>query len=87
MTAPDWCCPGCSRDMRGRPSPCPCGEPDQEPTTPDFWDWHALGVAQGWVSQVVCDTHDGLPMTDGEMEAWEDGDDPCIPALRLWSDE
>jgi len=49
-----------------------------------FQDWLAIGIEVGWVSEGVCDTHDGLPMTDEEMELWDEGSDPCIPALRVW---
>jgi hypothetical protein len=34
----------------------------------------------------VCQTHDGVPQTPEEDDAWEDGWDPCIPVLRLWGD-
>jgi hypothetical protein len=25
-------------------------------------------------------------MTDEEMELWDEGSDPCIPALRVWTE-
>ena len=50
----------------------------------DFQDWLAKGVKAGWVSDVVCETHDGLPMTDEEQNQWEEGFDPCLPAVRVW---
>lgn len=49
-------------------------------------EWVAYGVDRGWCSFAVCDTHDGVPMTDSEETAWEEGNDPCIPVLRLWTD-
>jgi len=49
-----------------------------------FWDWYEEGVKMGWCSEGVCDTHEGLPMTDEEMHEWECGNDTCIPAVRLY---
>ena len=51
------------------------------------WDWIDYGVKKGWCSQPVCDTHDGMPMSDEEYKEWDDGEDPCIPALRLYNEE
>lgn len=48
-------------------------------------EWLALGVELGFCSPVVCDTHDSLPGTPDELEEWEKGWDPCIPAVRIWS--
>ena len=50
----------------------------------DFWEWHKHGMDKGWVSEVYCGTHDGPPMTDEEMEAWDDGEDPCMFEMRMW---
>lgn len=52
-----------------------------------FWRWYEKGLNNGWCSEMVCDTHDGLPMTDEEMQAWEDGEDPCIVAVRITGTE
>ena len=38
---------------------------------PDFLEfeiWLTNGVERGWVSEVFCDTHDGAPMSDEEMQ-------------------
>lgn len=49
MTAPDWCCPGCSRDMRALPGPCPCGESDPV-TTPEVEQLRAeVATLAGWL--------------------------------------
>ena len=50
----------------------------------DFWEWVDYGVKEGWCSEVLCDTHDGIPMTEEEEETWERGYDPCIFIIRLW---
>lgn len=53
---------------------------------PDIFDWIDVGVKNGWCSHPTCDTHDGVPMTDEEMEEWDQGHDPCMHVLRLWGD-
>ena len=52
-----------------------------------FEDWLTMGIGFGYCSEPVCDTHDGLPMTPAEQNEFEDGYDPCIPAVRLWNGE
>lgn len=47
-------------------------------------DWVELGVRNGWCSEVVCATHDGVPGTPEEDAEWEAGHDPCQPVVRLW---
>lgn len=51
----------------------------------NFDDWLSYGLKQGWISEVVCSTHEGLPMTDEEVEELEDWD-ACIPAIRIFPD-
>ena len=51
-----------------------------------FEEWLQTGIAAGYCSEPVCDTHDGIPMTIAEREQFEDGYDPCIPAVRLMID-
>jgi hypothetical protein len=47
-------------------------------------EWLDLGIENGWCSKPVCNTHDGLPSSAAEDEAWDQGYDPCVPAVRLW---
>ena len=54
------------------------------PMLMNYEQWIEYGIKQGWTSGIVCQTHDLTPMTDEEVDAWEDGYDPCIPILRLW---
>jgi hypothetical protein len=49
----------------------------------DFNDWLKIGRDNAWVSATVCDTHEGLPMSEAEVKEFEEGD-PCIHALRLY---
>ena len=46
-------------------------------------EWLRIGIEHGYCTPPVCDTHEGAPMKDEEEEAFEDGDDPCIPIVRL----
>jgi hypothetical protein len=52
-----------------------------------FEDWLAIGREHGFCSLPVCSTHDGIPMSDRELEKWDGGDDLCIHILRLYEDE
>ena len=50
----------------------------------EFEEWISHGIDQGWISEVVCETHDGLPWTDEESLEWQDGSDFCVPAVRVY---
>lgn len=50
----------------------------------NFLDWMAFGVAQGWITEPFCNTHDGDPyMTEEEEKEWEDGGDPCLSVFKV----
>ena len=51
----------------------------------NFEEWLTAGIKYGYCSEPVCNTHDGLPSTPEEEEEWEQGLDPCVPAVRLWN--
>jgi hypothetical protein len=51
-----------------------------------FEDWLEFGIAQGWCGPSVCDTHDGTPMAESELEEFEEGGDPCVHVIRLYED-
>lgn len=53
----------------------------------DFDAWLKMGLENKWVGPPVCSTHDGLPSTEDEDNAWDEGDDPCIHILRLYVDD
>lgn len=48
-------------------------------------EWYDLGVASGYCSPMVCDTHEGIGgfMSDDEMKNWENGLDDCYWVVRL----
>jgi hypothetical protein len=52
----------------------------------EFRNWIEIGISKGWVSDVFCNIHDGGPMTEEELQAWEDGQDPCSTHIRVWDD-
>jgi hypothetical protein len=51
----------------------------------DRADWIQYGVAQGWIGNPYCATHDGGDeyWTEEEAEAWNEGGDPCQTVLRV----
>lgn len=53
----------------------------------DYEEWFSIGREQGFISPAICSTHDGMPMSDDEMNEFENGDDPCIHILRLYEDK
>lgn len=49
----------------------------------DFEEWLKFGFDQGWCGPAVCETHDGLPLSEKESEEFEEGD-PCVHIVRLY---
>lgn len=49
----------------------------------EFQIWLENGVSRGWISKPFCETHEGGPMSDEEMEEWENGQDPCAFHIKL----
>lgn len=52
----------------------------------DFNEWAQYGIDQGWSTPPICATHDGIPHTEEEDKAWDEGEDPCVHVVRLASD-
>ncbi|HET7110205.1 MAG TPA: hypothetical protein VFI41_04995 [Gemmatimonadales bacterium] len=50
----------------------------------EFAAWLEFGAKQGWCSEPFCTTHGLQPQTPEEEAAWDEGDDPCAHAVRLW---
>lgn len=50
----------------------------------DFDTWMKIGYDAGWASPPVCYSHDGVPLTAGEVEELDVGEDPCIHVVRLY---
>ena len=49
----------------------------------EFNDWLKIGRDNDWISEIVCNTHDGVPMSEAEWDEFEEGD-PCISIIRLY---
>ena len=49
-----------------------------------YGEWVQYGQQQGWIGPLVCSTHDGIPMSVEEEQAWEDGEDPCQWIFRRY---
>lgn len=52
----------------------------------DVWAWLNYGYERGWCTRPCCDSHDGVPTTVEEDEEFDEGGDPCVPVVRLWSE-
>ena len=53
----------------------------------DFIEWLSVGIENGWISQPKCLTHEGVPMRDWEeFQTYEQDEDPCLLASRVWVD-
>jgi hypothetical protein len=52
----------------------------------DIQEWIAYGVEKGFCSEIVCDIHNGVPMLETEMKEFDDGFDPCIFVVRVYSE-
>ena len=49
-----------------------------------FDEWLKYGWDKGWCGPDVCATHDGTPMTDFELDWYEDH---CVHVIRLYEDD
>ena len=56
------------------------------PTPLSMFEWIEHGYRQGYCGPDVCETHDGVPMSEAEHEEFSEGGDPCIAILRLYND-
>jgi len=48
-----------------------------------YEQWLDYGIQHDYCSPPFCDTHEGVPLTDTEIELWDTGVDPCALAVRL----
>jgi len=51
-----------------------------------FDEWQSYGIKKGWCGPPVCYTHDGLPMSEQEMQEFDEGLDPCMHIVRMYED-
>lgn len=52
----------------------------------DFDEWARYGITAGWCGPPVCSTHDGTPISEVEGNQFDNGYDPCIHIIRLYTD-
>ena len=45
-------------------------------------EWIKLGQDRGWCGDPFCYTHDQVPLTEPELDAWGE-DDTCVLVVRL----
>jgi hypothetical protein len=50
-----------------------------------FNEWLKIGMDNKWCGPAVCETHDGLPISEAELDEFEESD-PCIHIIRLYED-
>jgi hypothetical protein len=50
-------------------------------------DWIRFGIEQGFCGPPVCATHDGLPTTAEEDEAWLEDEDICQHVIRPYASQ
>jgi hypothetical protein len=50
----------------------------------EFRQWIQVGIDKKWCSEVVCEIHEGLPESEEELNAWDNGTDHCIWGVRVW---
>lgn len=48
-------------------------------------DWIAIGREHGFCSNVACETHEGVPQSQAELDEWEQGGDPCVLVVRIYT--
>ena len=53
----------------------------------DFDEWLAIGIDSKWCLYPTCYMHDGIPTSDAEEQEMEEGGDPCMHVIRLFTSE
>lgn len=53
-------------------------------TAPSFDEWLLQGVLLGFCSPVLCDTHDGIGLTEDQEDEFEQGFDPCVHVIQVF---
>jgi hypothetical protein len=45
--------------------------------------WLQEGINNNYCTNIVCEIHDGVPLTQEEEDASEEGLDPCVFVVRI----
>jgi hypothetical protein len=59
---------------------CVCGKPNLS-----LAEWLTYGRGRGWISPIVCETHNGIDISAAEAEQFDNGNDICIFAMRFYT--
>lgn len=51
----------------------------------NFDEWIDIGIANRWCGPAVCYTHDGIPLSELELDEMEETD-ICLHIVRLYND-
>ena len=57
---------------------------EPKPSSDEVLAWVAEGVEKGYCAEGFCWTHDHPALTETETQFFDDGDDPCVPAVRVF---
>jgi hypothetical protein len=49
-------------------------------------EWLRIGRDLNYCTNIVCEIHDGVPLTQEEEDAFEEGEDPCVFVVRINTD-
>ena len=50
----------------------------------EFEIWLNNGIERGWITEPICNTHEGDPfMSEEEEQEWEKGGDPCQVVIKI----
>lgn len=64
-----------------------CDRCDEVPVITTREEWVEYGISKGYCSPTYCDTHDGTPMVELELDQFDSGHDPCVIAIRLGNED
>lgn len=53
----------------------------------ELHEWIAIGREHGFCSRIACDTHEGVPQSEAEEKEWDEGGDPCILVVRIYTED
>lgn len=53
----------------------------------EFYVWYQNGVKRGWIGPMTCLSHDGVGLSEPEMDAMMEGDEVCVWVMRRYESE
>ena len=49
----------------------------------EFYIWLRNGIARGWITEPLCCTHDGGPISDEESAEFDEFGEACLHHLKI----